>query len=140
DRWIVTILEARFTAPSHSNILIAASQTPNPTGAWNKFVFDNGSVRPDDPTVGTLGDQPSLGISANFLYTSADEFPFAGGGPTQESLRIFTLDDLYSGVANPPLEFGPLTDAAGFQYFAMRPAITHGPSNVEFVVSSDPRP
>src|SRR5438270_368508 len=72
---------------------------------------------------------------------AADQFPFTGtGGPTQESLRIFALDDLYNGVVNPPLEFGPLTDAAGFQYFAMRPAITHGSSDVEFVVSADPRP
>src|SRR5581483_9610523 len=78
------------------------------------------------------------GINANSVFISADQFPF-NGGFAAENMLILSLADLEAG--NPLVassRFDNLTDAAGFQYFAMRPAVTHGAQDDEFVVSSDP--
>src|SRR3954451_1071917 len=65
-----------FEAPTH--LLIAVSQTGDPTGTWNIFELDatndgsNGT--PTDPGCPCLGDQPLIGADANGFYVTINEY------------------------------------------------------------------
>ncbi|MCX6631302.1 MAG: hypothetical protein NTW28_27130 [Candidatus Solibacter sp.] len=63
-----------------SSVMIAVSQTPDPTGVWNIYRIDttndgtNGT--PSHPNCPCLGDQPLIGADANGFYISTNEFPW----------------------------------------------------------------
>ncbi|HVY93140.1 MAG TPA: hypothetical protein VHA14_10340, partial [Bryobacteraceae bacterium] len=88
-RFYVALLEidtdsATGDLTNHSHVLIAVSQTSNPTGAWNFFSIDT----TDDGTNSTpshlacpcFGDQPLMGADANALVITTNEFPITGAG------------------------------------------------------------
>jgi len=54
DRWMI----AQFSLPNTTQyaMLIAISQTPDPTGAWHRYVFQFGSKMPDYPKFGVWSD------------------------------------------------------------------------------------
>jgi hypothetical protein len=83
-RWFSTILEidvdpSTGALGTHSATFIAVSHTSDPTGSYSIFSFDttddgtNGT--PSDPTCPCFGDQPLLGVDANGVYISTNEFP-----------------------------------------------------------------
>ena len=85
NRWFVTILQADVVPATgdftgRTSVLVAVSQSNDPTGGWNIFKIDT----TDDGTNGTpshtgcpcLGDQPLIGADANGFYISTNEFPF----------------------------------------------------------------
>jgi hypothetical protein len=102
QRWIMTILQA--DAPGlclngpfdsvvpcgRSSVLVAVSQSPNPTLGWNIFSIDT----TDDGTLGTpnnstpaigcpcFGDQPLLGLNADAVVITTNEYGTALAGST----------------------------------------------------------
>jgi hypothetical protein len=84
QRWFLTVLQSdvdpatgAFTGPSH--VLIAVSQTADPTGKWGLFSInttnDGTNGTPKHPNCPCLGDQPLIGADANGFYVSTNEFP-----------------------------------------------------------------
>ena len=94
NRWFMTVLEAdapglclngpfNSTVPcGRAHLLIAVSQSPDPTGGWNLFSIDvtndGGDATPDNST-GTIacpcfGDQPLLGTNADAVIISTNEY------------------------------------------------------------------
>jgi hypothetical protein len=84
-RFIQTILEMDAPGPSNKfpffqrgHVLIAVSQSSDPTGAWNLYSLDTS----DDGLNGTpahkvcpcLGDQPLLGANADGVFIDTNEF------------------------------------------------------------------
>ena len=88
QRWFHVVLtldtnprNGRLTGKNHLDI--AVSQTADPTGQWNIYklaVQDDGTQgTPSHPNCPCLGDYPHIGIDANGVYLTTNEFPFAGG-------------------------------------------------------------
>src|SRR5260370_347393 len=67
----------------HSHILLAVSQTSDPTGQFNLFSIDstddgtNGT--PSHPNCPCFGDQPLLGANADGIFISTNEFGLSVG-------------------------------------------------------------
>jgi hypothetical protein len=88
-RFFLTVLQldvnpanGAFTGPS--SVLIAVSQTSDPTKGWNLFKL----ITTDDGTHGTLsnpncpcfGDQPLIGLNPDGFFITTNEFPTINNG------------------------------------------------------------
>ncbi len=89
ERWIVVCVTG--TSASSSSILIAVSQTDDPTGTWNKFSIDA------DPTNSGWMDYPNLGFNKKWVVISGNMF--SSSGNFQKNV-FFTIkkSDLYNGI------------------------------------------
>jgi hypothetical protein len=124
-RWFVTLVQidvnsatGAFARPGRSHILLAVSQTEDPTGAFNLFRIDS----TNDGTGGTpshlrcpcLGDQPLLGADENGLFITTNEFPIFRSGFNGAQIYALSKQKLASGlmptvvhIDGGPLEEGP---------------------------------
>ena len=93
DRWI-TVAAASRNSPG-SSMLVAASQTNDPTGKWNLYSFlaDSNGVN--------WADFPNMGIDADHLVMTANLFTNAGSTFKGAKLLVFTKSDLYPIDATP---------------------------------------
>ena len=68
NRWMI----AQFSLPNSTQyaMLIAVSQTANPTGAWNRYVFEFGNKMPDYPKFGVWSDGYYMSVN-QFLSGSS---------------------------------------------------------------------
>lgn len=68
NRWMI----AQFSLPNTTQyaMLIAVSQTANPTGAWNRYVFEFGNKMPDYPKFGVWPDGYYMSVN-QFLSGSS---------------------------------------------------------------------
>lgn len=86
-----------FTGASTNNrIVLAVSETANPTGAWKSVAIQT--------TGGTFGDFPTMGIDANGVYISTNNF--TSGGSFTNQVHLFSLTKnslLWSGAGSPSL-------------------------------------
>ena len=79
DRWVIQ----QFSVSSTPYLdCVAVSQTPDPTGAWNRYAFSYGNS--DFP------DYPKLAVWPDAYYISYNIF--AGGGITFSGARVCALD------------------------------------------------
>lgn len=89
QRWFVVVLTLDRVVPTSQTLSkknhldIAVSTTANPLGTWRIYrlpVQDDGTDgTPTHPNCPCLGDYPHIGMDANGLYLSTNEFPFSGG-------------------------------------------------------------
>uniref|UniRef100_Q01Z27 BACON domain-containing protein n=1 Tax=Solibacter usitatus (strain Ellin6076) TaxID=234267 RepID=Q01Z27_SOLUE len=94
SRWIACSAVNSDTA--NSALLIAASQTGDPTGKWNYYKINIGAAN-------QWGDFPVLGFNANWVVVSMNMFQIRGKGAyTGTNLYVFSRADLYdaSGTGN----------------------------------------
>ena len=61
QRWMIS----QFDLPSsnHQGVLIAISQTSDPTGSWYRYVYDFGTIMPDYPKFGVWPDGYYLSVN-----------------------------------------------------------------------------
>ena len=87
-RWFLTVLQADVDPASGNftggtSVMIAVSQSSNPTLGWNILKLDttdgDGSLA-GHPNCPCLGDQPLIGADANGFYVSTNEFPLFANG------------------------------------------------------------
>jgi uncharacterized protein (TIGR03437 family) len=77
-------------ALSSSALLLAATQTGDPTGKWNYYKINVGGTN-------QWGDFPSLGFNANWVVVSMNLFQIRGQESyINTSLYVFSKADLYS--------------------------------------------
>ena len=106
-RWFLTLLQldvdpptGNFTGGSH--LLLAVSQTADPTGAFNLLTIDT----TDDGRNGTprhnrcpcFGDQPLLGADANGLFITTNEFPIFLAGFNGAQIYALSKRQLAAGL------------------------------------------
>ncbi|HEU5347639.1 MAG TPA: hypothetical protein VFU63_03405 [Ktedonobacterales bacterium] len=142
SRWFVTVLQAdvnptsgAFAGPT--SVLIAVSQSPDPTGGWNLFSFDTtdgDGTLPGHPGCPCLGDQPLIGADANGFYVSTNEFPlFSDGfnGAQVYAISKSAIETATSGSSLNILHINagviPTPDVGGIWY-SIQPAIAPGSS------------
>lgn len=148
QRWFHVVLTldrvGTTSADSGKNHLdLAVSQTANPLGLWTIYRIPI----QDDGTQGTpnhhcpggpcLGDYPHLGVDANGVYLTTNEFPFFAGGYIGSQIYAMSKQALVS--ASPSLAVvqyntaDSSTDtASGLPGFTVWPAVSAGPSPSEF--------
>ena len=113
QRWFVITLElgidpatAAFTGPS--NLLVAASTSSDPLGTWNVWSIDttnNGTGGTPDHACSSgfcFGDYPQIGLDANGLYITTNEFDNLGDGEFHGTqLYAISKNDLAAGRTTP---------------------------------------
>ncbi len=100
-------------APTH--VLIAVSQSGDPTGTWSTFALDttndgsNGT--PTDPGCPCFGDQPLIGADANGFYVTINEYQIDGFAFNGARIYALSKSGLENGTNTTAVRFfaGPLT-------------------------------
>lgn len=116
NRWFVVELSIpNFFAPhqkaSKSYELIAVSQTADPTGAFTTFSID--TTDPSNAGCPCFGDYPMIGVDANGVYLTTNEFPIYKAGFNGVQLYALSKQQLVaaaSGTGSAPtvVHFGAL--------------------------------
>ncbi|HKQ52672.1 MAG TPA: proprotein convertase P-domain-containing protein, partial [Pyrinomonadaceae bacterium] len=109
-RWIFTVVADPEAATSA--VLVAVSQTSDPTGNWNLYKVDV------DPTDAAWADYPSLGFNKNWIVVTVNMFGVSGNNFQGSHIYVFDKANLYAGTGS----FKLFTDTNGA---TMTPAITY---------------
>lgn len=144
NRFILSVGQIDFFNFSTGNVLVAVSQTSDPTGMWNKFAV-NFKGRNLANTANTFPDFPSLGLSPSAIYISSNQYILNSACLTADSclfsdswIKVIGLPELISG--NPTLNittFKNVKTASGAKAYAIQPALTYGTSAEEFFVAAN---
>jgi subtilisin-like proprotein convertase family protein len=110
NRWMFTVTADGDEATSA--VLIAVSQTSDPTGSWRLYKVDV------DSTGAAWADYPSIGFNKNWIVVTVNMFGVGGTGFKRSNIYAFNKANLYAGTGS----FMVFTDANGF---TMAPAITY---------------
>ncbi|HEX5736202.1 MAG TPA: C25 family cysteine peptidase [Blastocatellia bacterium] len=113
-RWMFTTVASRNSATSA--VLIAVSQTDDPTGVWNRFSIDA------DPMNTKWADFPSIGFNKDWIVINVNMFNNIGNAFAQTNNLVCVKANIYANV----------TPAGTFKFFnfigfggTQGPAITH---------------
>jgi hypothetical protein len=140
QRWFVTLTDLGPPAGQPTDLLLAVSQTSDPTGSFNLYAIDT----TDDGFFGAcpcFGDQPLIGADNNGFYISTNAF----GATLFGGAQIYALSkfDLVLGIAPFGVHLTPLPSPGGLPFpFSLQPAASpdgHGaPENrgTEYFLSS----
>jgi len=117
-RWIfVAAANGNSTA---SAVLIGASQTSDPRGAWNIFSVDA------DASNATWADYPSVGFNKDWIVVNTNMFTVgANSSFARSNVWVFTKASLYNTIA-PSAPFRLFTDTSGSS--TLVPAVTYDPT------------
>ncbi|MEP7106743.1 MAG: 3-coathanger stack domain-containing protein [Ferruginibacter sp.] len=123
-RWIFVCSATRDNA--NSALLLAVSETPDPTLGWTTYTFD---VDPGDQL---WLDYPSLGFNRNWITVSGNLFNITGITiPNRGRIWAISKADVYAGLPNITAPFFERTD-----YFSISPANTYDANdNTQWCVS-----
>jgi hypothetical protein len=146
NRFILSAGEADFTNFTNGHVLLAVSQTGDPTGIWYKFAIDF-MGKNSAGTANTFPDFPGLGLSASAIYLTSNQFQLnaqclsgAADEPCPFSdtwIKVIGLPELLAG--NPALNittFEHVLSASGQLAFSIQPALTLGASSSEFLAAA----
>jgi hypothetical protein len=127
-RWFFVCCASRDA--TSSALLIAVSQTADPTGGWITYTIKA------DPGNKLWFDYPSLGFNRNWITVGGYLFKVTGatgGSDTVSRSRVWVLDKsvLYAAPSNISVPFFDQNS-----YFHISPAITYSPTdNTQWLVS-----
>jgi hypothetical protein len=144
NRFIMSFTNVDLSNPTFGNVLIAVSQTSDPTGNWYKFKLDSKGFNVAD-NAPTFPDFPTLGLSASAIYISNGQFELnsscvrTGGCSFSDTwIRVIGLPKLLSGDSGLNITtFADVRTATGFPAFAIESALTYGSSSEEFLVGAE---
>jgi hypothetical protein len=105
-----------ITAPANpqgnsSSIMIAVTETNDPTGNWYRFIFDA------DASNNTWFDYPSIGFNNKWIVVTGNMFTNSGGFNTSK-VFVFNKSDIYAGT-------GTLVNTFTASGFTIVPATTY---------------
>jgi hypothetical protein len=156
QRFIQTILEVDQpgafdgqTPVNGTHVLIAVSQTSDPTGSWNLYkvdTTDNGANgTPSHPGCPCLPDQPLLGANRDGVFIDTNQFQnnpqFLFNGAQLYALGRAALESGASAVVFDHLDLGtvPTGDTANPFWGSVQPAESIDPrSGTELMLSGGP--
>jgi uncharacterized repeat protein (TIGR01451 family) len=120
QRWIFTACADGRSGSSA--LLIAVSQTSDPTGAWNMYRVDA------DLANQVWADFPSIGFNKSWIVVTTNMYNVSGDAYNRAHVYIFDKADLYGGGAGAHSRVALTTDAHGWPYGTTQvPAITYDP-------------
>jgi hypothetical protein len=141
-RWFISVLEID-TDPTtgafgtHASVLLAASVTSDPSGAYYLYSFDTTDGhghREGHPNCPCFGDQPLIGADANGFYVSTNEFPITGPGFNGAQIYAMSKAALLSGGSlhvvhlnvGADVPVPPSDQANGSLWYSIQPATSPG--------------
>ncbi len=116
NRW--TFVTLSNPASSSSRILIAVSQTNDPTAGWFRFALAA------DGSGASWADFPSLGFNSKWIIVQTNMFSVSSGGFTGSHIYVFNKANLYAGITG-AIRFFNLTGFGATQ----APAMTYDNAN-----------
>lgn len=145
-RFILSAGLIDFQNFTNGYVLVAVSQTSDPTGAWNKFAI-NFMGRNLTNTANTFPDFPGLGLGPTAIYITSNQFVLDAQclGPNPNApcafsdawIKVIALPQLLAG--NPNLNISTFTNVrtgSGQLAFSIQPALSYGATNSEFLVAA----
>jgi len=124
-----------------SYVLVAVSQTSDPTGLWNKFAFETKGQN-QAGTTDTWSDYPTVGLNSSGLYIATDQYEDCNAYDSScvfsdAWIMVISLSDLYAANPTPTVTtFKNVMTAGGAQAAAIQPALTFGNPSEEFLVAA----
>ncbi len=142
-RFILSVADVDMTNFTNGYVLLAVSQTSDPTGAWYKYAIDFTGLSPRTGRR-TFPDFPGLGLGGNDVYLTTNQFELNAGCLNAEDcafsdawIRAIGLPALLTG--NPTLDvstFKNVHAASNQLAFSLQPAVTYGSPGYEFFVAA----
>ena len=129
NRFFLTVLQidtnpANGHFGNHSGVLIAVTQTGDPTGTWNFFKIDTtGTGHTNCPC---FGDQPLIGFDKTGFFISTNEFPIHVPGFNGAQLYAMSKSKLAHGISPSVVHFdtGAIgTPDVGGIWYSLQPAV-----------------
>ncbi|MBK8149267.1 MAG: carboxypeptidase regulatory-like domain-containing protein [Acidobacteria bacterium] len=105
DRWICVAVDDAAVATS--KILIAVSQTNDPTGTWNFWGYDHDGANVE------WADYPMVGFNKNWIAVSINDFTVAGNAFSGANCYIFDKSTLYAAAPTPTVSKADLGTSLG---------------------------
>lgn len=96
-------IDLNGSSPSSTGILLAVSQTSDPTGNWNQYRFQSNTGAGESDT---WFDYPMVGYNKDWLVISGNMFTGAGGF-SKAKIFVIKKTDILAGLATTPYEFSP---------------------------------
>jgi hypothetical protein len=122
DRWIFVSVAALKT--TNSVLLIAMSQTNDPTSNWNTYSFPADQTAAIAKTTPTLwGDQPKVGFNKTWVVVALNLYTISNNTSTKGTIFAFDINGLFTGATT--LQGAVFDDVDGS---ALSPAATLDPS------------
>jgi|GEM_PF-2026515 len=129
----------------NSAVLIAVSQTADPTGTWNRYEIDADPATTNTATGGKWADYPSIGFNKNWIVAMYNVFNWGTAGSGYNSPVIYAIDKVNAYTNPVSLSVSVFTDPASncvspFNSilgcgFTMAPAITEdNTTDTEYLV------
>ncbi len=131
------------SASTASHVDLAVNTSGDPTTAWTTYRIDTtdtgGQTGPRHAGCPCLGDQPTLGIDANNVYITTNEFSILG--PQFNGAQIYAIaksDLTVPGPPSPPAHFVHFANLhiGGALAASVQPALTTGNPSAEFFLNS----
>ena len=125
-RWVLLAV-AVAQNPNKSAYLLSISKTGDPLGPWMNYSL-NASV---DGTTATnnWADFPALGVDANNLYITSNQFAF-GGGFSYAKIRVVPKTRPYGGLSPTFFDFVNMKNPDNTLAFTIQPCHTFGAPQV----------
>lgn len=143
NRFILTAADVDQTGFTEGHVLLAVSQTSDPTGVWNKYAINFMGRNPSN-TANTFPDFPTLGLSSSAVYISTGQFVLNATCMADDTcsfsdtwVKAIGLPALLAGSSTLNVTtFKNVTTASGTPAFAIEPAVTYGTAPGEFLVAA----
>ncbi|HYJ88063.1 MAG TPA: hypothetical protein VEW46_18495 [Pyrinomonadaceae bacterium] len=131
-RWVLLAVGVSQN-PRRSAYLLSVSSSVNPLGPWRNY---NLNAMVDGSTAtNNWADYPALGVDANNLYITSNQFAF-GGGFRYAKIRVVPKAGPYSGGPAPFFDFVNMKNPNNTVAFTIQPCHTFGAPQVEYLVNS----
>ena len=127
NRWFVTVFQADKDPSTNAylgptSVMIAVSQTGDPTGAWNVFALpttnDGTGGMPNHPHCPCFPDNPLIGADANAFFVSTNEFSIDPFGAFFNGAQIYAVDKAALEAGGPAnavhFDGGPLEEGISY--------------------------
>ena len=129
NRYVLIITAVRKSPnPIGSWIIVAASNTNNPTGVWTFYTLN---ALTSVGGTNAWSDYPTVGFDSQALYVSTNQFSFTGSGTFQFSrIRILNKAQIYAGTPVTWSDYNSLTNNDSSLAFTIQPCVHfHGGGN-----------
>ncbi|MBK7393792.1 MAG: carboxypeptidase regulatory-like domain-containing protein [Chloracidobacterium sp.] len=103
NRWICVAVDDAQNATS--KVLIAVSQTNDPTGTWNFYGYDHDAADIE------WADYPMVGFNKNWIAVSINDFAISNNAGLGANTYIFDKSTLYAGAPTPTMAKVPIDGA-----------------------------
>jgi hypothetical protein len=133
-RWV--LLAAAVSAAGAANksmYLLSISSTADPMGQWRNYSLN--AMVDGSKATNNWSDYPSLGVDANNLYITSNQFAF-GGNFQYAKIRVVPKKGPYSGGTAVFFDFVNMKNADNTTCFTIQPCHTFGAPQVEYLVNA----